>query len=82
MMVEMGPDRFHHALYHHMDEHARASFARSAARGRGKRYYATLDSLVGELVATPVSRPRVIVVSDHGARPMLGGVAMNELPAP
>jgi predicted AlkP superfamily phosphohydrolase/phosphomutase len=79
MMVEMGPDRLHHALYHHMDETHPRHAPGSRWTDEARAYYTALDALVGELVDDAGDDTTVLVVSDHGARPMLGGVAVNEL---
>ncbi|MCF8033821.1 MAG: alkaline phosphatase family protein [Desulfarculaceae bacterium] len=64
MMVEMSPDRLHHAFWG--DEAALAG------------HYALIDRLVGELVATLPPETLVLVVSDHGARTLQGGLCMNQ----
>ena len=78
-MVEMGPDRLHHAFYAHMDPSHPAYAPESPWADHGRRYYAHLDARLGELLADTSPDDHVLVVSDHGARPMLGGVAVNEL---
>jgi predicted AlkP superfamily phosphohydrolase/phosphomutase len=78
MMVEIGTDRLHHAFWTHMDpEHPRHDPA-SPHRGVGEAYYRYVDERVGELLALAGDDTDVLVVSDHGARPMLGGMAINE----
>src|SRR5690606_26647194 len=47
--------------------------------GIGERYYAFVDTQIEETLALVPSETHVFVVSDHGAKPMLGGVAVNEL---
>ncbi len=64
MMVEMSPDRLHHAFWG-QDEILAA-------------HYRLLDRLVGELVAGLPPETLVLVVSDHGARTMEGGLAVNQ----
>lgn len=72
MMVELGPDRLHHAAWHHMEEES--EFA-----ARALEYYKALDASVGELVELADDDTLVVIASDHGAKTMQGGVAMNEL---
>jgi len=78
MMVEMGPDRLHHAMWRHMDPAHGDYVAGNRWEGRAKGYYQALDAEVGRLVATAGDEATVLVVSDHGARAMHGGVALNE----
>jgi len=78
MLVEIGTDRLHHALWRHMDpahpEHDPNADGVDACR----RYYAGLDARIGALVERAGPETRTILVSDHGARPMLGAVRINE----
>ncbi len=78
MMVEMGPDRFHHAFWHHVDPAHPRYEPGNRWEEEGRRYYAFLDARVGELVEDAGDDTAVLIVSDHGARAMVGGVAINE----
>lgn len=75
MMVEMGPDRLHHALWHRFaaDGAAEPRWIEAA-----RDYYGLLDRRIGELVRDVGEDTTVLVVSDHGARTMEGGVRINE----
>ncbi|MBU1452352.1 MAG: alkaline phosphatase family protein [Proteobacteria bacterium] len=64
MMVEMSPDRLQHAFWEQP--------------GLVAAHYRLLDSLVGELVAALPPETLVLVVSDHGARTLEGGLALNQ----
>ncbi|BEQ16798.1 alkaline phosphatase family protein [Desulfoferula mesophila] len=64
MMVEMSSDRLQHAFW--------------AEPTRLAEHYQLLDSLVGELLACLEPDTLVLVVSDHGARPLEGGLALNQ----
>ncbi len=78
MMVEIGTDRLHHAFWTHIDpDHPRHDPA-SPYRDVGEAYYRYVDERIGELLALAGEDTDVLVVSDHGARPMLGGMAINE----
>jgi predicted AlkP superfamily phosphohydrolase/phosphomutase len=78
MMVEIGTDRLHHAFWTHLDpEHPRHDPA-SPHREVGEAYYRYVDERIGELLSLAGEDTDVLVVSDHGARPMLGGMAINE----
>lgn len=78
MMVEMGVDRIHHGFWKHMDpEHPKYE--------RGNRfehairdYYRHCDSEVGELLRLLPDDTAVLVVSDHGAKKLDGGICFNE----
>lgn len=78
MMVEMGPDRLHHAAWAHMDPAHPRYVAGNEWEARARAYYTALDAEVGRLVEDAAGAT-VLVVSDHGARAALGGVALNEL---
>lgn len=78
MFVEMGTDRFHHAFWHHIDpEHPRFD-PDGEHVDAGRAYYGFVDARLGELLEVVDDETTVLVVSDHGARPMLGGVRINE----
>jgi predicted AlkP superfamily phosphohydrolase/phosphomutase len=79
MMVEMGPDRMHHGLWKHCDpkhpQHDPASPYKNALR----EYYMRLDKHIGALLdCVDRRKTAVMVVSDHGAKSMIGGVCINE----
>lgn len=78
MLVDMGVDRIHHAFWIPMDPcHPRhvphAPFANAI-----HDYYCYIDRRVGELLARCDEETVVLVVSDHGARPLMGGICINE----
>lgn len=79
VLHEIGPDRMHHAFWAAMDpahpRHEPGSEHETAILD----YYRFLD---GELEALLTAFPPdadVLVVSDHGAQPLLGGFRINEL---
>ena len=79
MMVEMGTDRLHHAFWRHLDP-SHPDHDPSHRHVRDARdYYAFVDAQVGALLAHADDDTAVLVVSDHGARAMRGGVCINEL---
>ncbi|NOY93498.1 MAG: phosphodiesterase [Deltaproteobacteria bacterium] len=78
MMVEIGTDRLHHALWRHMDPAHPAHDPSCEWALACRDYYAYLDARIGDLVARAGPGTRTLLVSDHGARPMLGGVRINE----
>jgi predicted AlkP superfamily phosphohydrolase/phosphomutase len=77
--VEMGPDRLHHAFFHHFDVAHPRFVPGGPYEGIGERYYAFLDAQIEETLALVPSDTNVFVVSDHGAKPMRGAVAVNAL---
>ncbi len=70
MMVEMGVDRIQHGFWKYLDGDGRYANAI-------KEYYMHLDGLIGKLLEL-FGDAAVFVVSDHGARKMEGGIAINE----
>lgn len=78
MMVDLGPDRLHHALLraalpsHPLHDPA-SPLAREAAD-----YYALLDDEIAATCALAGEETAVLVVSDHGVRPLRGSVCVNE----
>jgi predicted AlkP superfamily phosphohydrolase/phosphomutase len=77
-LVDIGPDRFHHAFWSHIDpDDPRHEPGNPYAR-EGERYYAFLDEQIGRLLAAAGEDSNVLVVSDHGARPLRGGICINE----
>ncbi len=78
MMVDMGPDRLHHLFYRHCDPaHPRH---RPAHRHSGVvlDYYRLLDAELALTLRLAPADCHVLVVSDHGAQPMLGGFCLND----
>ncbi len=78
MMVEMGPDRFHHAFWRHIDPSHPEFVPGNAWESSALDYYAFLDAQIGELLEAVDDETVVMIVSDHGARAMKGGLAINE----
>ena len=82
MLVEMGVDRIHHAFWRYFDPQHRKYEAGSPLADAIRQYYVYVDRCIGELIAIipPADRAKtaVIVVSDHGAKRIDGGIAVNE----
>lgn len=77
MMVEMGCDRFHHGFWKYIaEDHPR--FERTKYLESGLEYYAYVDREIGTLLDYAGPDTTVLVVSDHGARTMKGGICINE----
>ncbi|MGH2447795.1 MAG: alkaline phosphatase family protein [Chloroflexota bacterium] len=77
MMVEMGTDRIHHGFWHFMDpEHPKYEPGRLTDAIH--EYYKTIDAEVGSLLSRVDDDTAILLVSDHGAKRMEGGVCINE----
>jgi predicted AlkP superfamily phosphohydrolase/phosphomutase len=78
MFVEMGVDRIHHGFWGHMDPAHPHYKAGSPYEHVIRDYMVHLDGLVGGLLERLDSDTLVMVVSDHGAKAMRGGICINE----
>jgi predicted AlkP superfamily phosphohydrolase/phosphomutase len=78
MMVEIGTDRLHHAAWPALDPSDPRHDARSPLVRDARDYYAYVDGRIGRLVELAGRDATVMVVSDHGARPLRGGFRVNE----
>ena len=78
MMVEMGPDRLHHAFWAYHDPTHFKHDPTSPFRTAIKDYYIYLDKKIGELVQYFPEGTTVMLVSDHGIQKMEGGIAIND----
>lgn len=78
IMVEMGPDRLHHGFWKFIDpkhpKHPSANPYQKAVRD----YYHYLDQQIGHLLSLAEEDTLFIVVSDHGAQRMEGGICFND----
>lgn len=77
-MVEMGTDRLHHMFWQHFDPSHPKYEAGNRYETAFQDYYRFLDRQVGLLMEALPDDAVTIVMSDHGARPMQGGVNFNE----
>ncbi len=77
-MVDMGPDRLHHALWAHHDPSHPQHNPDSPFRGALHDYYVFVDRLLEELLSDLPGNTQVMVISDHGAQAMHGGIALND----
>ena len=78
MMVEMGTDRVHHAFWQYMDHGHHRYEPGNPFESVIEDYYVHVDKKIGELLEVLPADTHVLVVSDHGAQCMDGGVALNE----
>jgi predicted AlkP superfamily phosphohydrolase/phosphomutase len=77
-LVDIGPDRFHHAFWSHIDPQDPRHVPGNRYADEGERYYAFLDGQIGRLLTAAGEDCNVLVVSDHGARPLRGAICINE----
>jgi predicted AlkP superfamily phosphohydrolase/phosphomutase len=78
MMVEMGTDRIHHGFWKYFDkEHPRYEANPQLATCM-EDYYAHVDQSLGKILEDIPDDAWVAVVSDHGIKRMIGGIAFNE----
>jgi predicted AlkP superfamily phosphohydrolase/phosphomutase len=77
-MVEMGPDRMHHGFWKYMDPAHRKHEPGNAYESAILDYHVHLDALLGRLLRFADDETAVLVVSDHGAKRMDGGIRINE----
>jgi predicted AlkP superfamily phosphohydrolase/phosphomutase len=78
MMVEMGPDRLHHGFWRYTDKGHRLYEAGNPYEDAIHDYYVYMDDEIGKTIDALPADASVIVVSDHGAKGMRGGICVNE----
>jgi predicted AlkP superfamily phosphohydrolase/phosphomutase len=78
MLVDMGVDRIHHAFWKPMDPRHPQYEPDSPFATAIHDYYVHVDQRVGELLHRCDDDTAVLVVSDHGAQPLMGGICINE----
>lgn len=78
MMVEMGPDRMHHGFWRFCIPESPNYEPGNPFEGAMLEYYKKLDRNLGEYMDIAGDDAAVMLVSDHGAKTMIGGVCINE----
>ena len=78
MMVEMGSDRLHHAFWRYWDKTHPKYEPNSPFTNTMRNYYCMLDEELGGMLACVDEDTTVMIVSDHGAKRMDGGICINE----
>ncbi|MEA5448190.1 alkaline phosphatase family protein [Leptolyngbya sp. CCNP1308] len=78
MLVDMGVDRIHHTFWKPMDPRHPQYEPDLPFATAIHDYYVHVDRRVGELLAVCDPDTAVLVVSDHGAQPLMGGICINE----
>ncbi len=76
--VEMGTDRIHHGFWKYMDAQHRKHEPGGPYEHVIRDYYEHVDGLIGGLLEHADDETLVLVVSDHGAKRLDGGIRVNE----
>jgi len=76
--VEIGVDRIHHGFWKYGDP-AHPMYEPGNPFERAMHdYYVYLDGQIGEMLALLPRDATIVVLSDHGGQPMIGGFCINE----
>jgi len=78
MFVEMGPDRIHHGMWKFVDPEHPKYQPGNRFENSILNYYQYLDEEIGTLLEKLGDETIVLVVSDHGAKKMDGGICFND----
>jgi len=78
MFVEIGLDRIHHGLWKFWDPTHPKHEPGNEHENAIPDYYRYLDRELGQILGMLDDDTMVLVVSDHGAKAMTGGIALNE----
>ncbi|MBV9657696.1 MAG: alkaline phosphatase family protein [Verrucomicrobia bacterium] len=79
MMVEMGSDRIHHSFWHYMDPQHRKYEPGHPLASAIHDYYVQLDGEIARLLELIDLRDTsLLLISDHGAKRLDGGICVNE----
>ncbi len=78
MIMQIGTDRLQHCFWADWDTTHPLHDRKSKYKQSMLEYYERLDTWIGKILKQVGKDTLVLVVSDHGAKPMLGGIAINE----
>jgi predicted AlkP superfamily phosphohydrolase/phosphomutase len=78
MMCDIAPDRLHHVFWQHFDPRHPMYEPGNKYETVFHDYYSFMDNQVGSLLELVPDDAVTIAMSDHGARPMLGGLCFND----
>jgi predicted AlkP superfamily phosphohydrolase/phosphomutase len=78
MHVDMGVDRIHHGFWKYFDKRHPQYEPGNPYENAIRDYYIHLDRQIGERLELLDGDTAVLVVSDHGGQPMMGGICFNE----
>jgi predicted AlkP superfamily phosphohydrolase/phosphomutase len=78
MLVEIGVDRIHHGFWSYHDPAHKRYVRGNPYENAIHDYYVRIDGKIGEWLGRLDKDVCVLVVSDHGAKAMQGGICLNE----
>ncbi len=78
MHVEMGTDRIHHGFWRFLDHTHRKHNPNSEFKNAIRDYYRYLDGEIASLIDLAGEDAAILLVSDHGAKRIDGGICINE----
>lgn len=78
MHVEMGTDRIHHGFWRFLDQTHRKHDPNSEYVNAIRDYYRYLDREIASLIDLAGKDTAILLVSDHGAKRIDGGICINE----
>lgn len=76
--VEMGTDRIQHGFWKYTDPAHPKYVPGNDLEASIANYYQYIDKEIGEILSLADNDTAVMVVSDHGAKRMAGGICINE----
>lgn len=78
MMVNIAVDRMHHAFWSYFDSTHRKHTPGNPYEDKMLAFYQEVDERIGRLLQFADDQTAVLVVSDHGAKKIDGGICINE----
>ena len=75
--VIIGLDRFHHAFWKYYDKEHKKYKPGNKYELEMKKFYIYLDRKIGEILDILDNNAKILIVSDHGAKPMKGCLSVN-----
>ena len=78
MLCDIAPDRLHHVFWQYYDERHPLYEAGNRYENVFQDYYRFLDRQLADFLELVPEDAVTIVMSDHGARPMMGGLCFND----
>ena len=78
MLVDIGVDRMHHAFWRYMDPRHPKHVPGNSFASAIHDYYVFIDGEIRQLLELVDDGAVVLVISDHGAKPILGGICIND----
>jgi predicted AlkP superfamily phosphohydrolase/phosphomutase len=78
MLCDIAPDRLHHVFWQFYDPRHPLYEAGNQYEGIFQDYYRFLDRQLADFLELVPEDAVTIVMSDHGARPMMGGLCFND----